>query len=53
MDLVKAAAYLGDSMVCAIGGSWIAPRDLIAKRDWTTIENNAREAVTAVRGTRK
>ncbi|HPA17322.1 MAG TPA: bifunctional 4-hydroxy-2-oxoglutarate aldolase/2-dehydro-3-deoxy-phosphogluconate aldolase [Verrucomicrobiae bacterium] len=37
--------YLGDSLIPAIGGSWIAPRDKIAARDWAAIEGNARRAV--------
>jgi 2-dehydro-3-deoxyphosphogluconate aldolase/(4S)-4-hydroxy-2-oxoglutarate aldolase len=48
LDLAKAITYLGDPMIPAIGGSWIAPRDLVAKRDWKTIEANAREAVLAI-----
>jgi 2-keto-3-deoxy-6-phosphogluconate aldolase len=27
-----------------LGGSWIAPRDLVKKQDWTEITNNARQA---------
>jgi len=37
--------YLGDRLVPAIGGSWIAPKDRIAARDWAGIEENARRAV--------
>jgi 2-dehydro-3-deoxyphosphogluconate aldolase/(4S)-4-hydroxy-2-oxoglutarate aldolase len=48
MDVNKAITYLADAMVCAVGGSWIAPRDVIARRDWKLIENNAREAVKAI-----
>jgi 2-dehydro-3-deoxyphosphogluconate aldolase/(4S)-4-hydroxy-2-oxoglutarate aldolase len=36
--------YLGSPLVAAIGGSWIASRDLINAQDWTSITNNAREA---------
>ena len=45
--------YLADPLIGAVGGSWLAPRDIIARKDWATIENNAREAreaVDAVRG---
>jgi 2-keto-3-deoxy-6-phosphogluconate aldolase len=31
-------------LVPAVGGSWIAPRGLIQKRDWAAITRNAREA---------
>jgi len=36
--------YLASPLISAIGGSWIAKRDLIAAQDWDTIEANAREA---------
>lgn len=36
--------YLALKEIIAIGGSWIAPQDLIKARDWTTIAKNAREA---------
>ncbi|HET6247613.1 MAG TPA: bifunctional 4-hydroxy-2-oxoglutarate aldolase/2-dehydro-3-deoxy-phosphogluconate aldolase [Tepidisphaeraceae bacterium] len=48
VDMNCAAAYLNDPMVQAVGGSWIAPRDLIVKREWGAIEQNARKAVSAV-----
>ncbi|MBN8711343.1 MAG: keto-deoxy-phosphogluconate aldolase [Verrucomicrobia bacterium 61-8] len=38
-------SYLALENVPAIGGSWIAPRDLIRKNDWPTIRENARRAV--------
>jgi 2-dehydro-3-deoxyphosphogluconate aldolase/(4S)-4-hydroxy-2-oxoglutarate aldolase len=50
LDLARATTYLGEPMVQAIGGSWIAPRDLIARRDWAAIEKNAREAIDALVG---
>ena len=36
--------YIDSPLVTAIGGSWIAPRELIAAKDWGQIEANAREA---------
>jgi 2-dehydro-3-deoxyphosphogluconate aldolase/(4S)-4-hydroxy-2-oxoglutarate aldolase len=36
--------YIDSPLVTAIGGSWIAPRDLIAEKNWDQIEANAREA---------
>ena len=36
--------YIDSPLVTAIGGSWIAPRDLIAAKNWDQIEANAREA---------
>lgn len=44
----NAAAYLADPLIAAIGGSWIAPRDLIKANDWDAITANAREAVALV-----
>ena len=36
--------YLEQPIVHALGGSWIAPRDLVKKQDWTAITVNARQA---------
>jgi len=37
-------SYLADPLIIAVGGSWIAPRDLIDQRDWAAIGANARAA---------
>ncbi len=37
--------YLALKNVPAVGGSWIAPRDLIQNKAWTTITGNARRAI--------
>jgi 2-dehydro-3-deoxyphosphogluconate aldolase/(4S)-4-hydroxy-2-oxoglutarate aldolase len=37
-------SYLESDLIAAIGGSWIAPRNLIADKNWAAIEQNAREA---------
>jgi 2-dehydro-3-deoxyphosphogluconate aldolase/(4S)-4-hydroxy-2-oxoglutarate aldolase len=37
--------YLSLPNVYAVGGTWIAKSDMIAKGEWATIENNAREAM--------
>jgi 2-dehydro-3-deoxyphosphogluconate aldolase/(4S)-4-hydroxy-2-oxoglutarate aldolase len=47
------AGYLESPLVSAIGGSWLAPRDLIKANDWDAITERARkasEAVKAIRG---
>ena len=36
--------YLASDLIGAVGGSWLAPRPLIASGDWGQIEANAREA---------
>lgn len=38
------ADYLRSPLISAIGGSWIAKKELINAEDWDTIEANAREA---------
>lgn len=40
----NAARYLHLPNVICVGGSWIAPRELVADKDWTRIENIARAA---------
>lgn len=45
--------YVKDPMVHALGGSWIAPRELIAKCDWAAITLNARSARSMIESIRK
>jgi 2-dehydro-3-deoxyphosphogluconate aldolase/(4S)-4-hydroxy-2-oxoglutarate aldolase len=45
-------AYLEFPFVLAVGGSWIAKRDVIQKNDWKTITNNARRASEIVQSLR-
>lgn len=40
----NAGSYLQDPLIAAIGGSWIAPRDLIKAKDWAAITSKARGA---------
>jgi 2-dehydro-3-deoxyphosphogluconate aldolase/(4S)-4-hydroxy-2-oxoglutarate aldolase len=42
-------AYLAEKSVIAVGGSWIAPRDKIAARDWKAIGEAAARASAACR----
>ncbi len=39
-----APAYLALGNVACVGGSWVAPRDAVASRDWTRIERLAAAA---------
>jgi len=39
----NAAEYLASPLVAALGGSWLAPRDLIKAHDWQAITERARE----------
>jgi 2-dehydro-3-deoxyphosphogluconate aldolase/(4S)-4-hydroxy-2-oxoglutarate aldolase len=53
VNLANAEAYLQEPSVQALGGSWLAPRELILKQDWQTITENARavkEMVNRLRG---
>jgi 2-dehydro-3-deoxyphosphogluconate aldolase/(4S)-4-hydroxy-2-oxoglutarate aldolase len=45
-------AYLESPSILAVGGSWIAKRDVIQKNDWKTITNNARQASQVVKNLR-
>lgn len=38
------ATYLADPLILAVGGSWLAPRELIQRQDWSEIRRRAREA---------
>lgn len=44
VSLANAPSYLSLSNVLCAGGSWVAPADLVAARDWAGIEALAREA---------
>jgi 2-dehydro-3-deoxyphosphogluconate aldolase/(4S)-4-hydroxy-2-oxoglutarate aldolase len=46
------ATYLADPNVAALGGSWLAPRDLIQKHDWAAITALCVEAVDTIRKVR-
>ncbi|MEQ1842510.1 MAG: keto-deoxy-phosphogluconate aldolase, partial [Verrucomicrobiales bacterium] len=41
-------SYLNHGLIAAVGGSWLAPRDVIRAKDWGTIEANARDAMAAI-----
>ena len=47
------AAYLGEPMVGAIGGSWLAPRELVNAADWTAITARCAAAVEIIKSARK
>lgn len=55
IELQNAERYLSEPLVHALGGSWLAPREMIQRQDWATITANARQAadlVARVRGGR-
>jgi 2-dehydro-3-deoxyphosphogluconate aldolase/(4S)-4-hydroxy-2-oxoglutarate aldolase len=45
-------AYLENEAVLAVGGSWLAPRDMINAKNWDQISRNCAEASKIVRETR-
>lgn len=44
LNAKNAPDYLREEFVPAVGGSWIAPRDLIGREDWPAIKRNASDA---------
>jgi 2-dehydro-3-deoxyphosphogluconate aldolase / (4S)-4-hydroxy-2-oxoglutarate aldolase len=52
LSLGNMKSYLALKEILAIGGSWIAPRDLIQKRDWETIAKNGKEASAVLKQVR-
>jgi len=44
--------YLRQPSVCAVGGSWMVPRDPMRTQDWATITELCREAVEMITRTR-
>lgn len=47
------ASYLADPNIAALGGSWLAPRDLIKAGEWDKITALAAEAVQIIKSTRQ
>jgi len=50
VSLANMMTYLNSDLIAAVGGSWLAPREMIREQDWKKIAQNAREAVAMVRG---
>lgn len=44
INAANMSEYLDSPLITAIGGSWLAPRDLIAAGDWDEIKRRAAEA---------
>jgi len=47
IDEAKAPAYLAEPAVAAVGGSWIAPAELIRAGEWDAIRHRAAAAVAS------
>ena len=48
VNLKNARDYLGLANTLCVGGSWVAPNDLVSAGDWDAIEALAREAAALV-----
>ena len=48
ITLESAASYLTEPNVAMVGGSWLAPAELLAQRDWGAITRLARASLRAV-----
>ena len=49
INLANLKTWLDHELIAAVGGSWLAPRDVIRTKDWAKVEANAREAMVVVR----
>jgi len=47
------ASYLAEPSIAALGGSWLAPRELIQAGDWEAITALSAEAVRIIKSTRQ
>jgi 2-dehydro-3-deoxyphosphogluconate aldolase/(4S)-4-hydroxy-2-oxoglutarate aldolase len=47
------AEYLNSPLVMAVGGSWLAPRELICEQNWEAIADRAKQATEIVRQSRQ
>ena len=52
LNFQNAQVYLESQLILAVGGSWIAKRDIIKKKDWKTIAENAGLAMNLVKKVR-
>lgn len=43
LNITNSGDYLKSPLITAIGGSWVAKRNVIQSEDWDTITNNAKE----------
>lgn len=53
VDEQNAESYLREPLILAVGGSWLAPRELVQRRDWTAITARARQASDLVKRVRE
>lgn len=53
ININNATPYLESPLITAIGGSWIAKRDLILDENWNQITKNAKEITNLIKQTKK
>jgi 2-dehydro-3-deoxyphosphogluconate aldolase/(4S)-4-hydroxy-2-oxoglutarate aldolase len=53
VNAANAGTYLAEPSILAVGGSWLAPRELIQRQDWSSISENAQQAVQIVQQARQ
>ena len=52
VNIKNAASYLESDLITAVGGSWVAKRDLILAENWDQITANAKEIIELVKQVR-
>ena len=49
INLDSLPQWLASPSVLCVGGSWLAPRDVIQRKDWATLQRNAEQAAAITR----
>ena len=49
INLASLPQWLASPSVLGVGGSWLAPRDVIQRQDWAALQRNAEQAAEVVR----
>ena len=52
INLASLPQWLASPSVLCVGGSWLALRDFIQRKDWTALQRNAEQAAAVVRARR-
>ncbi|OYZ99664.1 MAG: keto-deoxy-phosphogluconate aldolase [Rhodobacterales bacterium 17-64-5] len=50
ISLARALDYLALTNILCVGGSWVAPKEAVARQDWATVTRLAKEAAILSRG---
>jgi len=49
INLASLPQWLASPSVLCVGGSWLAPREVIQRKDWATLQRNAEQAAAITR----